>query len=88
MKFRRALATLSVLVAAGVVPLVTAGTAQADPFDCVDYLKSKNYEIGPKVTKACSYNKTFTNWKCVAQLSLLMSNTSHIANACSRAIGD
>lgn len=55
MKLRRALAALSVVAAAGVVPLVTSGTAQASGFDCVDYLQVHGYVIGDAVHEACGY---------------------------------
>lgn len=88
LKVRRFLAALSVVAAAGVIPVATAGTAHADPFDCVEYLKSKGYVAGPKVTKACSYNRVANNWQCIGQLSLLISNAGHVSAACNRALGD
>ncbi|GAB2942526.1 MULTISPECIES: hypothetical protein [Streptomyces] len=88
MKARRFLAVLSVVAAAGVMPVVTAGPAQADPFDCVEYLKDQGYRVGPRVTQACGYNRVANNWKCVGQLSLLITNTRHISTACNKALGD
>jgi hypothetical protein len=88
MMLRRALLALSVTAAAGVLPLVTATSAQASPADCRNYLANQGYEVGPKVTKACSYNSVSNNWKCVTQLAQLISNTTHINVACTRALGD
>ncbi len=33
--------------------MVLAGPAQADRLDCMNYLKSKGYVVGPKVVDAC-----------------------------------
>lgn len=86
MKIKRALAALSVTVAAGVVPMVMATPAQARPADCVNYLSSKGYLIGAGVRSACSHDTWATKPFCVAKLaSLGITNGDHINEACNRA---
>ncbi|MFI6564531.1 hypothetical protein [Streptomyces sp. NPDC050534] len=42
------------LVAAGVVPLLTATSASAAQSNCVNYIGNHGYRVGPKVKAACS----------------------------------
>jgi hypothetical protein len=58
MKAKRALAVVSVVAAAGVVPLVTATSAYANQSACVNYLGNAGYVIGPKVKAACKEGET------------------------------
>ncbi|GGV44558.1 hypothetical protein GCM10010245_69720 [Streptomyces spectabilis] len=47
---------VGVTLAAGVIPMVTAGSASAaSGAGCRAYLAAKNYDVGPKAKKACSY---------------------------------
>lgn len=86
MKIKRALTALGVAVAAGVVPMMMATPAQADQVDCVNYLRSKNYVIGPGVRAACNFDTWTTKPFCVAKLvSLGITNQTHINVACDKA---
>jgi hypothetical protein len=88
MKLKRALTALSVIAAAGVVPLVTAAPAQADQIDCVNYLSSKGYQIGPRVRSACSiaaWPLGVANPACVSLLVNIQVTLSHAGSACKRA---
>ncbi|AKZ55714.1 putative secreted protein [Streptomyces ambofaciens ATCC 23877] len=51
---KAALATVGVVAAAGVMPLVTATPAGAAQSTCVNYVGNKGYLVGPKVRSACS----------------------------------
>ncbi|CAL9444330.1 hypothetical protein [Streptomyces sp. enrichment culture] len=86
MKIRRAITALTVVAAAGVVPLMTAAPAQADQIDCVEYLRGKGYEIGPRVRAACDTDGSMggTIW-CNTSLIALGVRGSHASAACSRA---
>lgn len=83
LKVRRFLAALSVAAAAGVVPVATAGTAHADAFDCVEYLKSKGYRVGPVVTSACGYHTTLGfHPACIFKLQSVRVDPGHANRAC------
>jgi hypothetical protein len=86
MRVKRALAAVSVIAAAGVVPIVTAAPASADISLCKSYL-SKWYTVGPKVTKACtrgSYDGSGVS-DCSNQLVAIGVTRSRANNACSYA---
>jgi hypothetical protein len=85
-KIKRALTALGVAVAAGVVPMAMATPAQADQVSCVNYLRSKGYDIGPGVRSACNHDTWAGRPFCQAKLANLgITNTSHIIEACNRA---
>ncbi|ANP48526.1 hypothetical protein J2Z21_005784 [Streptomyces griseochromogenes] len=54
-------------LAAGTLPLIFAGTAQASAFDCMKYLDSKGYRVGPKVEAACNLDEG----SCILELGKL-----------------
>ncbi|WP_157878016.1 hypothetical protein [Streptomyces torulosus] len=86
LKARRFLAVLSVVAAAGVMPVVTAGTAHADAFDCVEYLKGKGYRVGPVVTSACGYHSVIGfNPVCIVKLQDVGVAAGHANRACTLA---
>ncbi|KIZ15371.1 hypothetical protein SNA_27860 [Streptomyces natalensis ATCC 27448] len=43
-----------VTAAAGVLPLVTAGPAHADQFQCMEYLRAHGYVVGLHVEDDCN----------------------------------
>ncbi|MGW1284910.1 hypothetical protein ACWD4N_14625 [Streptomyces sp. NPDC002586] len=53
MKTKRILATVGVVVAAGVAPLVTATSASANVVTCDTYLGNHGYQVGPLVERYC-----------------------------------
>lgn len=88
MKTRRAVIALAMTVAAVGVPLATATSAQATQSQCMNYLASRNYDVGEGVRSACSHGRLLGGAHpfCTAKLiSLGMTNTTHISGACSRA---
>ncbi|MFE7766523.1 hypothetical protein [Streptomyces sp. NPDC057438] len=91
MKLRRAVAVMSVVAAAGVVPLVTAAPAHASQARCVNYLGNHGYVIGPRVRAACSYGAIFSppattpNPNCLLRLIEIRVSNAHAQVACSRA---
>jgi hypothetical protein len=86
MRIRRAITALTVVAAAGVVPLVTAAPAQADQIDCVNYLRGKGYDIGPRVRNACDNVESLAD-KITCQTSLIGIGVraNHALEACVRA---
>lgn len=90
-KIRKALAVMSVLATAGIVPLVTAAPAHASQARCVNYLGNQGYVIGPRVREACSYGAIFSppattpNPNCLLRLIRIEVSTAHAQTACSRA---
>ena len=52
--FKRALATTGLIFAAAAVPIGVAPSAYATPGQCINYLGSHGYIIGPKARTACS----------------------------------
>lgn len=53
-KTKRILTVVSVVAAAGVMPLLTATSASASQSSCANYVGSHGYLVGPKVKGACS----------------------------------
>lgn len=87
---RRILTVVSVLAAAGVVPLVTATSASADQSRCVNYIGEQGYLVGPKVKKACNYpalhgGAVIANPFCIEQLTQAGVRLGHAQVACVRA---
>ncbi|MFE1915183.1 hypothetical protein [Streptomyces anandii] len=60
MRIKRVLATVGVVVAAGVTPLITASSASANTAQCSGIVKHYGYIVGPKVVGACSNPKLIT----------------------------
>lgn len=60
MRTKRVLATVAVVVAAGITPLITASSASADAAQCSGIVKHYGYVVGPKVVGACSNRKLIT----------------------------
>ncbi|KFG03134.1 MULTISPECIES: hypothetical protein [Streptomyces] len=86
MKVRRFLAALGVAAAAGIVPVAAAGTAHADAFDCVEYLKDKGYRVGPVVTSACGYHSVIGfHPVCIVKLQDVGVRAGHANRACTLA---
>ena len=88
MKAKRILAAVGVVVAAGVVPLVTATEASATPSACVNYIGSHGYRVGPKVKAACNnapYFHGIPNPACVVPLVQLRVNPDYATTACKMA---
>ena len=90
-KIKRALAAISVVAAAGIVPLVTAAPAHASQARCVNYLGNQGYVIGPRVRTARSYGAIFSppattpNPNCLLRLIEIRVSSAHAQTACSRA---
>ncbi|WP_329276870.1 hypothetical protein [Streptomyces sp. NBC_01451] len=90
MKTKRVLATMGVVVAAGIVPLTTASPASATVVQCVGVVHGYGYVVGPKVTTACTYKplpnplgSDFPNPTCVTMLVQLGITSSRANTACS-----
>lgn len=84
---------LSVVAAAGVLPVITAGGAHASTARCVNYLGGKGYAIGPRVGAACAFaaltapigNSKIANPNCYSRLVGLGVTSTHALEACIRA---
>jgi len=85
-KTRRLLAVASVLAAASVVPVVTAGSAHASAATCRSYL-SQWYTVGPRVTAACNYDGPLSTPSpfCTAALIAIDVLPARAHNACVKA---
>lgn len=89
MKVKRILATVGVVVAAGVVPLITASSASANVAQCTGIVHDYGYAVGAKVTTACTYGKLHTglgttpNPLCVSKLIQVGVSDSVSKLACS-----
>ncbi|GHH84327.1 hypothetical protein GCM10017771_13350 [Streptomyces capitiformicae] len=86
------MAALSVVAVAGVVPVVAAGSAHATTAQCVNYLGSQGYAIGPRVGAACAFrhltgpfDSKYPNPNCYSRLVAIGVTTSHAMNACLKA---
>ncbi|MET8831619.1 hypothetical protein ABZX40_37910 [Streptomyces sp. NPDC004610] len=66
------------------VPLATAAPAQATQRQCVNYLASKNYEIGDVVYYACRQSGVFKPL-CISTLIARDVSNAHAIAACNRA---
>jgi len=90
-KVRTGLLGLTVVAAAGAVPLLAAAPASATSPDCRAYLVRVGYDVGPKVTAACENaaievpGKNHPNPFCVDALVRAGVRNGHAAEACSRA---
>ncbi|MER6014199.1 hypothetical protein [Streptomyces bluensis] len=84
---RRTSALLGLAVAASFsVPLLTAGPAQATAKDCMQYLESRGYVVGPKVTAICTKTEADGSVKaCVTSLVGLGVSSAHAVTACEAA---
>ncbi|MEV7241785.1 hypothetical protein AB0N92_11125 [Streptomyces sp. NPDC093248] len=85
MKIKRAFAALSVIAAAGAVPVVMASPAQADQLDCMNYLKARHYVVGAGVRSACDVDSIGGKVVCQGKLISLGVRPEHALNACVRA---
>ncbi|MGW7405687.1 hypothetical protein ACWGI9_18430 [Streptomyces sp. NPDC054833] len=87
LKSKRLLAAASVVVAAGVVPLVTATPASANQSSCVNYLGNLGiYRIGPKVKSACKLGEHLSGRPlCTNNLVVIHVRPEHAIEACMRA---
>ncbi|WP_137989314.1 hypothetical protein [Streptomyces vilmorinianum] len=91
MKIRRMVTALCITAAAGVVPLATATTAQADQVSCANYVASKGYTVGPKVRAACDHRAwrtwagTVPNPACISGLGTIGVAGGVAQTACLRA---
>ncbi|WP_250286864.1 hypothetical protein [Streptomyces atroolivaceus] len=81
-KAQRVLTAVGVTAAAVLIPLATAETASATAWQCERYLASKGYVVGAKVKTACGYDSFATNAWCIIQLDALISNNTHVNEAC------
>lgn len=85
---KKALTAASVVVAAGVVPLVTATPASAGQDRCVNYLGNLGiYQIGPKVKAACRHGAwhaggVVANPACLSGLINIGVRLEHAQAAC------
>ncbi|MEU1267207.1 hypothetical protein [Streptomyces sp. NPDC005799] len=89
MKTKRILATIGVVAAAGVAPLIAASSASATVAQCTGIVQSYGYVVGAKVTTACGYGKlstglgTTANPICVTKLVQLGVSNKVANTACS-----
>jgi len=85
-KTRSLLTVASVLAAASVLPVVTAGSAHASAATCRSYL-SQWYTVGPKVTAACNYDGPLSTPSpfCVTALVAIEVTPERAHNACVKA---
>jgi hypothetical protein len=58
MKTKRILATVGVVVTAGIAPLMVASPASANVNQCAGIVATYGYDVGPKVKAACAYHAT------------------------------
>ncbi|GGX54896.1 hypothetical protein [Streptomyces fructofermentans] len=81
---KRALAAAGLTAAAVVVPLMTAAPAQASAADCRNYLASRGYVVGPKVTAACAQTGLTGYQACVQRLLNIDVRSEHALIACNK----
>ncbi|MDQ0698684.1 MULTISPECIES: hypothetical protein [unclassified Streptomyces] len=81
-KAQRVFAAVGVTAAAVLVPIATAQPASATQWHCERYLASKGYVIGPKVKNGCSYDTFATTVWCLTNLNAIISNGTHVTEAC------
>lgn len=86
-KIQRVLAAACVTAAAVVIPVATAGPAQATPIQCMHYIESKGYIVGPNVRSACHFGDDFPMGfnNCMAAFTILGVKSNHRLEACNRA---
>lgn len=93
MRIKRVLAAASVVVAAGIAPIVTASSASATTAQCVDIVHRAGYVVGGGVTSACGWKTLPTglgsqrtaNPVCVTNLMRLGVSDSVAWKACAYA---
>ncbi|OIJ92164.1 hypothetical protein BIV25_28045 [Streptomyces sp. MUSC 14] len=90
MRIKRVLATVGVVVAAGIAPIVTASSASATVAQCTGIVHTYGYTVGAKVTTACGYgaihgpfDEKIANPDCLYRLRQLGISDDVSETACS-----
>lgn len=79
---RRTAAGLGTLLTAATLPLALATPAQATAPQCMNYLHSKGYKVGPKVRVSCKAAEAGQLQKCADGLKSIEVTASHANTAC------
>ncbi|MEB3366384.1 hypothetical protein [Saccharopolyspora mangrovi] len=83
--FRAATVGASVVTAAIGLPLLVSAPAQATTYQCLEVLRDRNYEIGPKVTGVCenaAQDWYYASMQCPRDLQILGVKPNDATFAC------